>query len=187
MMIKELLNEFMGMVENKQIEVYNEFSLQHELGIFLRNRLSEYKVQFERNTKFFGITGTVKHEIDIVIFNDDERYAVELKYPVNGQYPEQMYSFIKDIVFMEQLKDKGFNTTYCLTMVNDKNFYSGKKTDGIYAFFRKKDVLGGTVEKPTGRREEAVTLNREYKIDWNGKTERLKYYIVEISKGDRTI
>ena len=28
---------------------------------------------------------------------------MELEYPVNGQYPEQMYSFIKDIAFMEQL------------------------------------------------------------------------------------
>ena len=38
-----------------------------------------------------------------------------------------MYSFIKDIAFMEQLKNNGFDYTHCLTMVNDKNFYSGKK------------------------------------------------------------
>lgn len=186
-MIRVLLSEFMNMVESDQIEVYNEFSLQHELGIFLRARLAGYKVQFERNTKFFGITGTIKHEIDIVIYNDVEHYAVELKYPVNGQYPEQMYSFIKDVVFMEQLKDKGFDATYCLTMVNDKNFYSGKKTDGIYAFFRDNKLLKDTVEKPTGKVEEAVTLNSEYWISWEGRTERLKYYIVEIGKGDRTI
>ena len=55
---------------------------------------------------------------------------------MNGQYPEQMYSFIKDILFMEQLKDDGFDATYSLTVVNDKNFYSGKKTDGIYRYFR---------------------------------------------------
>lgn len=121
-MIKALLYEFMGMIEGEKVEVYNEFSLQHELGIFLRERLPNYKVQFERNTKFFGISGTLKHEIDIVIFNDMERYAIELKYPVNGQYPEQMYSFVKDIIFMEQLKNNGFDATYCLTMVKDKNW-----------------------------------------------------------------
>ena len=60
-MLKRLLYEFMDMVEIGEIEVYNEFSLQHELGIYLRNRLEDYKVQFERNTKFFGITGTIKH------------------------------------------------------------------------------------------------------------------------------
>ncbi len=186
-MIRVLLHKFMDMVEGGQIEVYNEFSLQHELGIFLRERLSDYKVQFERNTKYFGISGSVKHEIDIVIFNDSERCAVELKYPMNGQYPEQMYSFVKDIAFMEQLKDKGFDATYCLTMVNDKNFYSGKKTDGIYAFFRDNRLLSGTIGKPTGKVEEAVTLKRAYKISWEGKTERLKYYIVEINKDDGVI
>ncbi len=29
--------------------------------------------------------------------------VVELKFPRNGQHPEQMYSFCKDIVFAEQL------------------------------------------------------------------------------------
>ena len=184
-MIKKLLNEFIGMVEDEQVEIYNEFSLQHELGIFLRDQLPSYKVQFERNTKFFGITGTIKHEIDIVVYNDSEKYAVELKYPVNGQYPEQMYSFIKDIIFMEQLKDNGFDATYSLTMVNDKNFYSGKKVDGIYAYFRGCDVLQGTINKPTGTKEESVTLRKKYNIKWEGKTEHLKYYIVDINEGQQ--
>ena len=106
-MIKKLLYEFMGMAESECVEVYNEFSLQHELGIFLRERLSGYKVQFERNTKFFGIAGTIKHEIDIVVFNDMESYAVELKYPVNGQYPEQMYSFVKILYLWSGLRAMG--------------------------------------------------------------------------------
>ena len=67
---KKVLYEFMSIVEGNQVEIYNEFSLQHELGIFLRNRLVDYKVQFERNTKIFDITGTIKHEIDIVVYND---------------------------------------------------------------------------------------------------------------------
>jgi len=54
----------MDMVEEGSVDIYNEFSLQHELGIFLREELSDYKVQFERNTKFFGIYGTIKHEIE---------------------------------------------------------------------------------------------------------------------------
>ena len=182
-MIKKLLYEFMSMVEENQVEIYNEFSLQHELGIFLRNHLPDYKVQFERNTRFFDITGTTKHEIDIVVYNDKEKYATELKYPVNGQYPEQMYSFVKDILFMEQLKDKGFDATYSLTMANDKNFYSGKKTDGIYTYFRGGDVLQGTINKPTGKKEESISLKRSYNIKWEGKTDRLKYYIVDINEG----
>lgn len=92
-----LMNSFMKLILEEKIEVYNEFSLQHELGIFLRNELTNYKIQFERNTKFFNITKTIKYEMDIVIYNESEKYAIELKYPQNGQYPEQMFSCVKDI------------------------------------------------------------------------------------------
>ena len=103
-----LMNSFMKLILEEKIEVYNEFSLQHELGIFLRNELTNYKIQFERNTKFFNITKTIKHEMDIVIYNESEKYAIELKYPQNGQYPEQMFSCVKDIKFMEELRERGF-------------------------------------------------------------------------------
>ena len=179
-MVKNKLHEFMDMVTDGIVEVYNEFSLQHELGIFLREEFHDYKVQFERNTKFFGITGTIKHEIDIVIYNDEGKYAVELKYPVNGQYPEQMYSFIKDVLFMEQLKENGFTNTYCLTMVNDKNFYSGKKVDGIYEFFRDNGVIHGIINKPTGKKEESIELHNEYRINWIKKANRVNYYVVDL-------
>ena len=44
--------------------------------------------------------------------------------------------FIKEIKFMEELKESGFNSTYCVTLVQNKNFYSGQKQDGVYAYFR---------------------------------------------------
>ena len=182
-MIKRLLYEFMTIVENEQVDIYNEFSLQHELGIYLREKLPGYKVQFERNTRFFGISETLKHEIDIVIYNDIEKYAVELKYPVNGQYPEQMYSFVKDIIFMEQLANKGFNATYCLTLVKDPKFYSGQKMDGIYAFFRGNKLLCGKIKKPTGNSEEIIEVSRTYSVNWEGNRKQFKYYIVDINMG----
>ena len=182
-MIKELLYKFMRLVEDRQIEVYNEFSFQHELGIFLRSHLDGYKVQFERNTKYFVISETVKHEIDIVVFNESEKYAIELKYPLNGQYPEQMYSFAKDIVFMEQLVEAGFDGAYCVTLVNDKNFYLGKKTDGIYSCFRANGSLCGVIAKPTGKSEDSLKIKKAYSIKWEGNTAELKYYIVDINAG----
>ena len=179
MNLENLITEFMSLVGSGQIEVYNEFSLQHELGIFLRTRLTGYKVQFERNTKFFGIQGTTKHEIDIVIYNEKEKYAIELKYPLNGQYPEQMFSFVKDIKFMEELKEAGFDSTYCLTLVQDKNFYSGQKQDGIYAFFRGSKPLNGVICKPTGRRDENIELKNRYNVSWRN-CNKMKYYILKI-------
>lgn len=96
--LKGLVERFFLYTEIENIQIYNEFSFQHELGIFLREELKGYRTQFERNVSYFSIDNrTIKKEIDISIFNEDksERYALELKHPLNGQYPEQMYSFVK--------------------------------------------------------------------------------------------
>lgn len=177
--IISLLNDFLKLIEEDKVEIYNEFSLQHELGIFLRDRLPDYKVQFERNAKFFGITGTVKHEIDIVIYDDTYRCAIELKFPLNGQYPEQMYSFVKDIKFMEEMKESGFDETYCFSIVEDRNFYSGEKVDGIYSFFRAGTKIKGTIDKPTGKKPEQIQLNGVYEVAWKNCGTRC-YYLVKI-------
>jgi hypothetical protein len=194
MKLDELLKKFMEKIANGEVEVYNEFSLQHELGIFLRENLPGYKIQFERNATFFGIEDTIKHEMDIVIYKDTkkdtDKYAIELKYPLNGQYPEQMFSFIKDIKFMEEIIEKrvGFTATYCLTLVKDKNFYSGKNY-GIYAYFRGENPIPvqGDIQKPTGNKTEQITITGTYAIHWlpchkegNEKTKNRKYYIVKI-------
>ena len=50
-------------------------------------------------------------------------------------------------------------------------------------YFRGGDVLQGTIDKPTGKREESVALKKRYKIKWEGKTDYLKYYIVDINEG----
>ena len=111
----DFTNSFFNYKKKNEIDIYNEFSFQHEIGIFIKNNFSEYKVEFERNVSFFEITeDTIKKEIDISVFSPDkkEKYAIELKFPRNGQVPEQMYSFVKDIRFMEELKHFGFTNTY---------------------------------------------------------------------------
>lgn len=85
------------------------------------------------------------------------------------QYPEQMFPFVKDIKFMKELKEAGFDSTYCLTLVQDKNFYSGQKQDGIYAYFRGQDSVHGEIEKPTGKKDEKMSLGGKYNIRWGGE------------------
>lgn len=170
---------FSGLKGDSSIEIYNEFSLQHEMGLFFRALFPEYKVQFERNTKFFNIGNLIKKEIDIVIYNDNERYAIELKYPLNGQYPEQMYSFIKDIKFMEQLKESDFTNTFCVTLVRDKNFYQGSNVNGIYAFFRAGKPITDIIEKPTGSVKDTVHINGTYCANWKDFKDE-KYYVISI-------
>lgn len=67
MNIDNLVTNFIKLVKDGTIDLYNEFSLQHELGVFLRDYLDKkYKIQFERNVSYFYISGTYKKEIDIV-------------------------------------------------------------------------------------------------------------------------
>ena len=183
--LRKFVEDFFMYVQANKVEIYNEFSLQHELGIFLRERLLEYKVQFERNVSYFTTDNkTIKREIDITIFNEDksEKYAIELKCPLNGQYPEQMYSFVKDIKFMEELKSRGFTKTATVTLVSDRPFYEGRNNEGIYNFFREEYSVYGSIFKPTsvGKNKIYITLSGRYDFIWQDLSEGRKYYVIEI-------
>jgi hypothetical protein len=111
--ISAAIPRFFEAVGRGEREIYNEFSLQHELGCFLRSCIPPpLKIQFERPVEFFQPCGSAyeKKEIDISVFSPDRssRVALELKFPRNGQYPEQMFSSCCDLLFLEQLVSGGF-------------------------------------------------------------------------------
>lgn len=178
--VPTILRDFFQNVARGSIEVYNECSLQCELGIFLRasTLAGQYKIQFEMPVTFFGFdrSAFVKKEVDIVIFSPDksERIAIEVKFPRNGQYPEQMFQFCRDVVFVEQLLFAGFNAGFFVVAADDPLYHSGLQQTGIYAPFRGKALLSGTVVKPTGKRDETVQINGSYYVEWRDAKE-LKY------------
>lgn len=181
------LVEFMNQVSHGSIEIYNEFSIQFELAIFLRASLpKEYKIQLERNINYFGLDKErfLKKEMDIVVFNPatKEKHCMEIKYPTNGQYPEQMFSMCKDIKFLEELVDAGFSDSYCLVVVNDPLFYSNKGEEGFYHLFRREKLLRGTIQKPTGKKDITYHLNNEYKIEWKDIGDTEKYFIAKVER-----
>lgn len=183
--LEKYIHQFMDLIKNNVVEVYNEFSLQHELGIYLRNVVNKkYKIQFERNVEYFNIQkeDMLKKEMDIVVFNEDksEKYCIELKYPSNGQFPEQMFAICKDVRFLEQLIDSGFICCYSVNLVEDRVFYNeyGNET-GIYEMFRKNKKIEGLVVKPTGSKDMSYKFKNSYDIKWNGIDEKRKYFIVE--------
>jgi len=184
----EIVGKFVEGVKCGQIEIYNEFSLQHEMGILLRSQCRNQKVQFERNVSFFFRTGKfIKKEIDLAVFSPDKTtlsYAIELKFPRNGQYPEQMFSFCKDILFTEQLKKSGFKQTFLIIFADDPLFYSGND-DGIYGYFRQKKKLSGSVQKPTGRKDEIIQLSGSYEVQWIPVSGDLKYTLIEANSGQQ--
>ena len=76
--LKEELPQKLEMLNNKDPDIYNEFSLQHELGIYLREQLGEkYKVQFERNAKKlwgkFKNEDWQKTEMDIFVYKKNDQ------------------------------------------------------------------------------------------------------------------
>ncbi|QAT60298.1 hypothetical protein EQM13_01280 [Acidilutibacter cellobiosedens] len=183
--LKKLVSKLFSYAEIEKIEVYNEFSFQHELGIFLRKELDSYIIQFERNVSYFSIgSKTIKKEIDISIFNNDktEKYAIELKHPLNGQYPEQMYSFVKDIKFMEELKENGFAKNAVVILVSDRPFYADQRNNGIYKYFRDEYRVYGDIFKPTGamKGKEFIPIKGDYNFTWQSLNREKKYFIVEI-------
>ncbi len=179
----ELVEPFLREVARGEIEIYNEFSLQHELGIFLRNWCTGNKVQFERNVSSLFAPGAAftKREIDISVMDRTDlqlRYAIELKYPRNGQHPEQMYSFCKDLAFTEELKKSGFARAGLVIFADDPLFWRGP-SEGIYGYFRDGRRLTGLIEKPTGKRDTTVSIRGSYRIEWLPVTDTLKAVVVD--------
>ncbi|MEI6746326.1 MAG: hypothetical protein WCL34_10215 [Methylococcaceae bacterium] len=187
--MQKIIKDFAEKIAEGTIEIYNEFSLQNELGIFLRGQstFSNMKVQFERPVSFFGSDEDfIKREIDIAIYSEDEEgnqvkeAILELKFPRKGQYPEQMFSFCKSICFCEQLKKSGFKAAYVLVFVDDKLFYEGAN-QGIYQFFRSpQNELHGVIQKPTGSHDDSISIDGHHLISWNAVKDELKYALVEV-------
>jgi hypothetical protein len=184
--IAEHLRPFLEAVAAGAVDVYNEFSLQHELGIHLRSRHPNWLVQFERNVSYFGGSAKTfkKREIDLTIFTQNPKtlhYAVELKYPRNGQVPEQMFNFCKDIQFAEELVSHGFQSAALLTLAEDPLFYRGPG-EGIYAYFRGAKPLTGRVVKPTGAKDDEVNILGSYTIKWIPLRDELQYFLVVVQR-----
>lgn len=191
-MIK-LICDFLTDLNRKSI--YNEFSFQHELGIYLRKMLNNlgfsYLVEFERNVSYFRISGTTKKEIDIVIYQKDSQgkitkkiAAIELKYhPKPCAVKNRMKAGIADIQFMEELKQNGFEHTYVCCITGNESFFKNgnRKNSGnpIYGYYRNQKQFNGVIGHNI--------INGTYTINWADlqpsnydKVKGRKYYVLEM-------
>jgi len=175
-----------NMIKNIIFDNYfNEATFQFKLLLEIAKKYEESKIYAERNIKKYDISGEyVKKEIDIVLEkeNDLPYVAIELKMPMNGQNPEQMYKMVEDIKFLEQLKKNcNFIKCYLISITNDKCFWTGKKNNGIYSFFRNNVILEGKINKPTGDKLNSFfILAGKYEIKWKDINNNFKYFIVEV-------
>lgn len=194
--ISEVIGSFfnyLSELDNINDYIYNEISLQFELGCYLRYHLSgNYSIQFEQpvNKLFndYQKYNFVKKEIDLVI-NDNvkkTRFYIELKFPKNGQYPVQMYKFCEDVRFLEQLNSADKNECCFICLVDDYLFYKGKLTEGIYGVFRKSESnpsyghINNTIDQYYS--EKPLNIQGNYNFDWSSiaKHENYRYMTVHI-------
>lgn len=168
---------------NQLSQIDNEASLQLELGHYLRQEYLTVALEKNVGTLFGSKSGFSKKEIDLIILEElgEPVAAIELKYPRNGQYPEQMYKIVQDIKFCEELKAAGCKQAYVLVLIDDHNFCQGNKQDGIYAYFRNQRPLTGMVNKPTGNRNQFIELSGTYSIEWQDiEDTAFKYALIEV-------
>ena len=118
--------------------IYNEFSLQHELGSYLREILKDYnyKIKFEANLKKDYDVHSCKSECDLLILNQDgnPEYAIELKYLTDDcAVPRRMFQCIEDMIFMNDTvkQNKSFIKTYCVVITENSRFYEGEANRNI--------------------------------------------------------
>ena len=213
--IEQWLRDFADLALSGKITFHNEPSMQMKLACFLRCKISsdpaysDYAVDVEVDIdkavnvapKTYSFT---KKRIDLVIFKgktlDDigeskNKFAIELKFPTNGQFPETMYHFIQDIAFMEEAKGiattcngKWFNDTFCFTFANDPNFYqsTGRKTSKtIYNYFRYSPnaKITGVITNPiAGKNPSMLNVIGNYTIQWQPTSinQGTKYYLITI-------
>lgn len=186
----EIASFLSGRLKRMSDYVYNEFSLQFELGIHLRQALTDgSRLYFEKNVQSIwpdrSKSTFTKKEIDLCVLGDGiPECAIELKYPRNGMYPEEMFKFIEDVKFLEELKGAGFKECYAVCLVEDPAFNNldgrTRTIEGIYAPFRNSGLISGTVEKPTGKVRHSLSLSGSYKVDWHETGDGRWYYIIAV-------
>jgi hypothetical protein len=182
---EQLIDEFVSHITKGKTEIYNEASVQYELAIFLREKIPNYKIQLERNVKFFNLEkkNFVKKEIDIVLFNksQNKKFAIEIKYPTSIDYPNQMFHFCQDIKFLEQLKEVGFTDNFFLALTPQSNFWGDNGKEGtIYEKFRKEKELYGEIKNEIGDSTEKVNLKSRHKINWLSVNDTIRYFTMRI-------
>lgn len=190
--VEKRVIEFLALVGQARLEVYNEFSFQHELGFYLRECCSDgARVNFERPISYFGFSSAnfAKREIDICLVSPDRkpRIAIELKFPRQGPHPEQMFAACQDIAFLEQLVAAGFEAGLFLMLVDDELFYRGRDQAGIYRFFRRGLPIHGRIVRPTGQRDSWVEVRGSYPVRWSHLGGGISYWMSSVarSSGER--
>ncbi|WP_148277155.1 hypothetical protein [Methylocystis sp. SC2] len=164
--MESFLASFFEKVPESCGPIYNERSLQLELACLFRAQGAQ--VEFERPfviAPLEGSTCPVKSNLDLLIRNNGQTTAIELKVPLNGRHPETLYDFCNDIAFVEGILRAGHaDTGICVMLTSDRVFWSDSgRGSAIHNLFRRKgSLLNGAIQKPTGAANTTVFVCGKY-------------------------
>lgn len=189
----ERINQFFTTIQQIPIELYSEFGLQHELAIFLRNNYQDLTVRLEYPTPriFNPLPQFIKKEIDIYITTQTgQRYVIELKMPKDDcGIPNEMYSAIKDVKFLEQLRQNNIDGCYAILITERQAFWQAPQANaGIYQLFNGQQVDIQSVD--LGQlpfflhNKGPIILNQNYQGIWTDYVDinntNWKYYVLNV-------
>lgn len=192
-MLLNKINRFFETIQQTPSELYSEFGLQHELAFFLRNNYPDLMVRMEYPTTriFNPLPDLIKKEIDIYIKTEDgRRYAIELKMPKDDcGTPNEMYRAIKDVKFLEQLRQSHLDGCYAILLTERQSFWQAPQANaGIYHLFNGQHVNIQTIEEvhlpKFLHKKGGIQLNKQYQGNWNNYVDvhntTWKYYVLEV-------
>lgn len=187
------INQFFESITVSPIELYSEFGLQHELAIFLRSNFEDLTVRLEYPTSriFNPLPELVKKEIDLYVTNrQGEKFIIEIKMPKNDSgIPNQMYEAVRDIKFLEQMKNNHINGCFAILMTSHSSFWQAPQANaGIYQFFNGEQIniqsLWQTNMPNFLHKKGEVRLHRNYSATWNNYLDvhniNWKYYVLKL-------
>jgi hypothetical protein len=133
----------------------------------------------------------IKKEIDIYITHENgERYIIEFKMPkFDSGIPAEMYSAIKDVKFLEQLKHNGIDQCFSILFTNHEAFWNAPRANaGIYQFFNGVGVNIQTIEEihlPNFLHiNGGINIVHNYQSNWENYIDtnniNWRYYILEV-------
>lgn len=180
------INKFFELIDKGEIEVYNEASVQFELGWYLKKKFPNSKISLERNISHlkFDKSEFEKSETDI-LFTDTLNHShsiIELKAPINQDQvrPVTVFEWIRDLKFLEELTKKGIS---CFSIfITDNNGYlkSNRKTGKLLTDFRNKKIYGEYQKHvKSSKKNKKIFINNTYQFEWKDIGKGLFYFIAE--------
>lgn len=165
------------------IELYNEFSVYHEIGNHLQRLFTaDYRINYMRPPEFFGIRESlVKSGIDIAIFDEEmgRYHAIEVVFIKDEPHLEKMFEICTGIRFMEELVENGWRESYVLLIAD---LPEERHPDGAYPhpLFRGETVIEGAIQSPDEQHPTILDIQGTYTIEWNALDDGFHYAVVVI-------